>query len=75
MLIEGNSNQFVSEENQMRDNNEKSQKESDIAFALASFMLNVLILAVLCGSAWLLHSVIVQPNSSGVFLREYTMYR
>ena len=74
-MIEGNSNQFVLEKNKMRENNEKSQKESDIAFALASFMLNVLILAVLCGSAWLLHSVIAQPNSSGMFLRNYTMYR
>jgi hypothetical protein len=59
----------------MRENNEKSQKETDIAFALASFLLNVLILAALCGSAWLLHSFIVQPNSSGTFLRNYTMYR
>jgi hypothetical protein len=75
LLIEGDSNQFVSEENKMRENDEKSRKESDIAFALASFLLNVLILAVLCGGAWLLHSVIVQPNSSSVFLREYTMYR
>ena len=59
----------------MRGNNEKSQKETDAAFAVASFLLNVLILIVLCGSAWMLHSFIIQPNSSGAFLRDYTMYR
>ncbi len=59
----------------MRENNEKSQKETDIAFALASFLMNVLILAVLCGSAWLLHSYIAQSNLNGGFLRDYTMYR
>jgi len=59
----------------MRENNEKSRKETDIAFALASFLLNVLILAVLCGSTWMLHSFIAQSNSSGAFLRDYTIYR
>ncbi len=59
----------------MRENNEKSQKETDVAFALASFLLNVLILLVLCGGAWMLHSYIAQSNSSGAFLRDYTMYR
>jgi len=59
----------------MRENNEKSQKETDVAFVIASFLLNVLILIVLCGSAWMLHSFIIQPNSSGAFLRDYTMYR
>jgi hypothetical protein len=59
----------------MRENKEKSRKETDIAFALASFLLNVLILFVLCGSAWVLRSYIIQPNSTGAFLRDYTMYR
>jgi len=59
----------------MRGNNEKSRKETDMAFAVASFLLNVLILAVLCGSAWMLHSFIIKPNPSGAFLRDYTMYR
>ncbi len=59
----------------MRENNEKSQKETDIAFALVSFLLNVLILVVLCGSAWMLHSLIAQSNSPVTFLRDYTMYR
>ncbi len=59
----------------MRENKDKSQKETDIAFALASFLLNVLILVVLCGGAWMLHSYIAQPNSPGTFLRDYTMYR
>ncbi|HEX8368284.1 MAG TPA: hypothetical protein VF604_07055 [Pyrinomonadaceae bacterium] len=59
----------------MRENNEKSQKETDIAFAVASFLLNVLILAALCGAAWMLHSFILQPDSPSVFLRDYIMYR
>jgi len=59
----------------MRENNKKFQKETDIAFAVASFLLNALILVVLCGSAWMLHSLIAQPNSPVTFLRDYTMYR
>ena len=59
----------------MRENNEKSQKETDVAFAVASFLLNVLILVVLCGSAWMVHSFVTQPNSGGVFLGDYTIYR
>jgi hypothetical protein len=59
----------------MREYNEKSQKETDIAFALASFLLNVLILLVLCGSVWMFHSLIVQPNSGAAFLRDFTMFR
>jgi hypothetical protein len=59
----------------MRENKEKSRKETDIAFAIASFILNVLILFVLCGGAWMLHSYIIHPNSSSAFLRDYTMYR
>jgi len=59
----------------MRENNGKSQKETDIAFAVVLFLLNVLILLVLCGSAWMLHSLIIQSDSSGAFLRDYTMYR
>jgi len=59
----------------MHENDEKSRKKTDIAFALASFLLNVLILIVLCGSAWMLHSFIIQSDSSGAFLRDYTMYR
>jgi len=59
----------------MRENNKKSQKETDIAFAIASFLLNVLILGVLCGSVWMLHSLIVQSNSPVTFLRDYTRYR
>ncbi len=59
----------------MRGNNEKSQKETDVAFAIASFLLNALILVILCGSAWMLHSLIAQPNSPVTFLRDYTMYK
>ena len=59
----------------MRENNEKFHKETDVAFALASFLLNVLILLVLCGGAWMLHLYITQSNSQGVFLRDFTIYR
>ena len=59
----------------MRENNEKLQKETDMAFALASFLLNVLIFLVLCGSAWMLHSIIAQFNSTGGFLWDYAIYR
>lgn len=59
----------------MRENNEKSQKETDIAYGLVSFLLNVLILVVLCGSAWMLHLLIAQPNSTVAFLRDFTIYR
>ena len=54
---------------------EKNQKETDIAFAVASFLLNVLILFVLGASVWMFHSLIAQPNSGNVFLRDFTMYR
>ena len=59
----------------MREYNEKSQKEIDIAFALASFLLNVLILLVLGASVWMFHSLIAQPNSGSVFLRDFMMFR
>ncbi len=75
LIVEGDSNQIISEENKMRENNEKLKKETDIAFALSSFLLNVLILAALCGSAWMLHSFIAQSNLSSAFLRDYTIYR
>lgn len=59
----------------MRDDNEKLHKETDFAFALASFLLNVLIILVLCGSVWMFHSFIAQPDRSGAFLKDFMMYR
>jgi hypothetical protein len=59
----------------MRDDNENSQKETDIAFAFASFLLNVLIILVLCVGAWMLNSLIAQPHPGGTLLRAYTMLR
>jgi len=59
----------------MRENDEKSRKETNMAFALASFLLNVLIFVIMCGGAWMLHSYIIQPNSTGTFLRDFSMYR
>jgi hypothetical protein len=59
----------------MRGNNEDSPKETDIAFALASFLLNVLIILALCVSAWMLNSFIAQLHPGGTLLRAYTMSR
>jgi hypothetical protein len=59
----------------MRENNEKLQKETNVAFALAAFLLNVLIILVLGSSAWLLHSFVVQQNLSASFLLDYKFYR
>ena len=59
----------------MRKNKENFKEETDIAFALAAFLLNVLILVVLCCSVWMLHSFIAQTGSPVMFLRDYTMYR
>jgi hypothetical protein len=61
----------------MRGNNdnENSPKETDIAFALASFLLNVLIILVLCVGAWMLNSLLAQPHPSGALFRAYTMSR
>jgi hypothetical protein len=59
----------------MRENDEKPRKETNAAFAFASFLLNVLILAVLCVSAWMLHSFIIKSNPGSAFLRDYTIYR
>lgn len=54
----------------MRENKEILQKETDAAFAFAAFLLNVLILLVLCGSVWILYSLSTQSNPLGSFLRE-----
>ena len=59
----------------MSQDKEKSQSEPEMAVALASFLLNVLILLLLCGTAWMLHSYVARPDSSGAFLRGFTTYR
>ena len=59
----------------MRQNKEKPQSEPDIAVALATFLLNVLILLALCGGAWAFHSFLARPDSGGAYLRGFTMYR
>ena len=59
----------------MRRNKEKVQNAPDIAVALASFLLNILILLMLCGGAWALHSYIARPNSGGALLNGFTIYR
>jgi hypothetical protein len=59
----------------MSQNKKKAQSGTDTAVALASFLLNVLILLLLCGSALMLHSFVARPDSSGAFLRDFTTYR
>jgi hypothetical protein len=59
----------------MRGNNETSPKETGMAFALASVLLNVLIILILCVGAWMLNSFITQPNPGGTLLRAYTISR
>ncbi|HEX9918343.1 MAG TPA: hypothetical protein VGA87_04200 [Pyrinomonadaceae bacterium] len=60
----------------MRDDDDaKTQKGTDTALALATVLLNVLIILALCGGARVLHSLIARPDSSGAFLRGYTTYR
>lgn len=58
----------------MPENNENIQRETDGAFALATLLLNVLILLVLGASGWLLHSLVSQSGSFGVLLSE-SMWR
>ena len=62
LIIEDNSNQFVLEENQMRDNNKNTLQETQSAFALAVLLLNLLILAVVIGLVWSLQ-LLLSPNS------------
>ncbi len=62
LIIVGNSNQFVLEENQMRDNNKNTLQETQAAFALAVVLLNFLILAVVIGFVWSLQ-ILLSPNS------------
>ncbi len=62
LIIEDNSNQFVLEENQMRDNNENTLQETQSAFALAVVLLNFLILAVVIGLVWSLQ-LLLSPSS------------
>lgn len=54
----------------MRENNIKTQRESNTAFAVAAFLLNLLILVVVCGSVWLINSLLTDSNHFGLFLRE-----
>lgn len=47
-----------------------SLKESSIGFALASVMLNVLILFILCSASWTVYSLTTQAGMLNVFLTE-----
>ncbi len=57
----------------MREKNENTFQETEAAFAFAVLLLNVLIILILCGGIWMLHSLIAQPDSPVMFLRDYTM--
>jgi hypothetical protein len=59
----------------MRENNEKLSRESDAAFEIATVLLNLLILLVIYGSLWMMQSILSQPNSLGVFLRDSAIYQ
>lgn len=54
----------------MRKNNKNFHNETDLAFTLAALLLNVLVLIVLCGSGWLLHSLITQNSLFNAVLNE-----
>ena len=54
----------------MRGNNENIRRETDAAFAAAAFLLNVLILLVLCVGGWLLHSLVLQNDALAGFLNQ-----
>jgi hypothetical protein len=74
LLIEGNSNQFFSEENKMRKNNENTLQETQTAFALAVVLLNFLIFAVVIGLFWSLQ-ILLSPNSPLSAALSETMWR
>lgn len=55
----------------MREDKEKSQRETGAAIAFVGFLLNLLIFLVLCGSILMLQSLITRNGSSpGTFLNE-----
>jgi len=62
LIIEGNSNQIILEENQMRDYNKNTLQETQAAFALAVLLLNFLILAAVIGFVWS-PQLLLSPNS------------
>ena len=44
-------------------NNKNNKPEIETAFAIAILLQNILILAVLCGLVWFLHTTITQSSS------------
>ena len=59
----------------MRVDKERLPTESDVAFSLASLLLNFLILLVLCFSGWLMYLLMSQPQIFNFFLRDYAVYK
>jgi hypothetical protein len=54
----------------MYKNKEMEKRETDKAFALATIMLNVLILLVLGSAIWSVQTLTAESGSLGVFLSE-----
>ncbi len=59
----------------MREDNKGKQRESGAVFALASFLLNLLILLALCGSVWILQATVMQSSSFSLSVRDHTIYK
>lgn len=57
----------------MHENEKIQQQESETAFAVASLLLNLLILLVLCGSVWLIHMLLTQSNGFDILFRDIAL--
>jgi heme/copper-type cytochrome/quinol oxidase subunit 4 len=53
----------------MRVENEENMRETETAFVLSLILTNLLILIVLIGIVWLLHSAITAGSELSMFLR------
>ena len=59
----------------MRVDKERLTAESDAAFALASLLLNFLILLVLCFGIWLMYLLISEPQIFDFISRDFAVYK
>jgi len=58
----------------MREDNEKSQRETDAAFAFATILLNLLILLIIGAAFWTMQFILQQNASLNALLRDYSMF-
>jgi len=49
---------------------ENYERESTAALAVASLLLNLLVMLVISGSVWITYSLLSEPNTIGLLLRE-----